>query len=561
MPIWGVSMTDTIIQKKLLNSKFKLIIISLLAFLLLLLLGFLLVIYFTLSRDGAYRGVFIDGKNVDKMSYDQIYQFFDSSYTDQLKNVELTLENGDYSTNFNLLDLGVSYNIDKAATQALHVGRQGNIFGRFFEIKRIKKKNMNIELDYSLNSAALENMINDFYDKTLIPVNESYLNFEDKKVTLIMGHPGKSLDIEKFRSVVDNSIKSLKGGIFNISPLVIEPEEIRVDKIYNEISCEPVNAKATAKDGQVVITPHVYGRRIDKSNLSDIIEKHKNDFGAKVELPVVFEDPELKTEQAQAMLFRDTLATSNTNFSTSTQNNYNRGINMQIASSKINGTVLGPGEIFSFNDVVGPRTVQNGYKTAKEYVSGKIVDGIGGGVCQVSSTLYNAVLFSDLETVFRQNHMFSIGYLPLGRDAAVAYSDLDFKFKNNTNWPIKIEAAVKNNTVSFSIRGTQEQPGKTIELSHVQIRSTPAPIQYIDDPNLEEGQTVVIQSGQAGYVVDTYKTVKINGVVQSKNKLHTSTYSTYKTIIKRGTKRVEPALLDLPESQDTPEDIIDETPA
>jgi len=110
------------------------------------------------------------------------------------------------------------------------------------------------------------------------------------------------------------------------------------------------------------------------------------------------------------------------------------------------------GEVFSFNDVVGPRTVANGFKIAKEYVNGKIVDGVGGGVCQVSSTLYSAVLFADLETVERQNHMFTVSYIPLGRDAAVAYNELDFKFKNNTNWPIKIVSSVKNNTYLYNLR-------------------------------------------------------------------------------------------------------------
>ncbi len=535
-------MTDAVVQKKSFNSKARIILISLSILLAALLLVSFFAIFFTLSYDKTHKGVFINGIDVGKMSYEEIYNRLNSNYTEKLKDTKIVLKKGDISEEFSLSQINVQYNIEEAAQKALEVGRKGNVFQRLSSIISAKRKGLNIDLSYSFDSNSVKNIIDSFYSKTLNPVKETDISIEESKVILQIGRPGESIDTEKAQEIIENSIKTCTGGTFEIPSVTIMPKSVDADEIYNKIVSEPVNAKATVENNKVVVTPHIRGRKIDKSELLKILSENQDKTGAEITLPVTFEEPEIDTAKANSMLFKDKLSTASTHFSTSGTNNYNRGINISIAASKINGKILAPGEVFSFNEVVGPRTVQNGYKTAAEYVNGKIVDGIGGGVCQVSSTLYNAVLFADLETVYRQNHMFSVSYLPLGRDAAVSYNDLDFKFKNNTNWPIKIESSVKNNTITFTIHGTQEQPGKTVELSHVQISYTPAPVQYIDDPSLPEGQTVVVQSGHSGYVVDTYKTVKINGNVVSKTKLHRSTYATYKTIIKRGTKKAAPTV-------------------
>ncbi|NLP14350.1 MAG: vanomycin resistance protein VanB [Clostridium sp.] len=552
-------MTDTVVQKKNFNSKARIILISLLILLAILLVVSSFAIYFTLSYDKTHNGIFINDIDVGKMSYEDICNYLNSNYTGKLEDTKVVLKKGDITEEFSLLQLNVQYDIEDAAEKALEVGRNGNVFQRLSNIIRTKLNGLNIDLSYSFDANSVNNIIESFYSKTLIPVKETDVSIEESKVILQTGHPGESIDTEKAHEIVENSIKTCTGGTFDIPSVTIMPKSIDADEIYNKIVCEPSNAKATVEDNKVVVIPHVPGRKIDKSELLSLIDKHQDETDTQIILPVAFEEPEIKADEVNSLLFRDKLASATTHFSTSGQNNYNRGINISISASKINGTILEPGGVFSFNDVVGPRTVQNGYKTAKEYVAGKIVDGIGGGVCQVSSTLYNAVLFSDLETVYRKNHMFSVGYLPLGRDAAVSYNDLDFKFKNNTNWPIKIEANVKNNAITFTIHGTQEQPGKTVELSHVHISSNPAPVEYINDPNLEEGQTVVIQSGHSGYVVDTYKTIKIDGTVVSKTKLHRSTYSPYKTIIKRGTKKATPSE-PVPQPTSKPaNEVVDET--
>ena len=228
---------------------------------------------------------------------------------------------------------------------------------------------------------------------------------------------------------------------------------------------------------------------------------------------------------ATSMLFRDELASAATSFSTGTVNGQNRKFNMQLAVKNIDQLILLPGEEFSYNKVVGPRDVEHGYKTAHVYIRGRIEDGIGGGICQVSSTMYNAVLTADLEVSERRNHSFTVGYVPLGQDATAFYGGTDFRFVNSTKWPIKLLAQVSGNKIFFSIMGTNENPGKTVIISNKILSKTPFTVSTTIDPTLPSGTTRELQEGLDGYVVETFKTIKIDGKVISQKKLHTSRYN------------------------------------
>lgn len=531
-------MTDPVVQKKSLKIKAKILIFSLLLLTAAALLACSFFIYSILSYDRVYNGVSVNGIDVSKMSYTEVYNLLDSEYSTKADGIKVILKNKELIQQIDLSQINVRFDVESAAKRALAVGRRGNIFHRLFEAYNTNKDGVRLDLDYSYDTNSVRNTIDNFHSRTLVTVKEADLFIHESSTVLRTGHPGESIDREKTKELIDNSIKTCTGGTFDVPLKVTMPSSINVDDIYNQIINEVKDAKVIVENNNTVIIPHTIGRQIDKAQLFSVIKEHEKTYDTDLLLPVTFIQPKIKTYDINNMLFRDVLAASTTKFSTSTQNNYNRGINIKVAASKINGIILGPGEEFSFNKVVGPRTVENGYQVAKEYFRGKIIDGIGGGVCQVSTTLYNAVLFSDLETVFRKNHMFTVGYVPLGRDAAVSYNDLDFKFKNNSNWPIKIESTVsKNNRITFKIFGTNEQSEKSIEISHVQISTKPAPVKYVNDPSLEEGKTVVFQEGMSGYVVDTFKIVKIGDSIVSKTKLHRSTYVPYERIIKKGTKK------------------------
>jgi hypothetical protein len=237
---------------------------------------------------------------------------------------------------------------------------------------------------------------------------------------------------------------------------------------------------------------------------------------------------------------------------------------MEIAAGKIDNLILAPGEEFSYNRIVGPRDIEHGYKEAHVFSGGKVIDGVGGGICQVSSTMYAAVLKADLKVTERRNHSFIVGYVPLGQDATAYYGGTDFRFVNSTNWPIQLSVKVSGNKVNFTIKGTNETPEKTVIISNKILSETPFETRYTDDPTLPAGTTKVLQEGSKGYVVETYKTIKINGKVISQSLVNKSTYKPCTEEVLRGTKSTGSGKAQqgsVPSTEvKTPIDIIDAPP-
>lgn len=202
----------------------------------------------------------------------------------------------------------------------------------------------------------------------------------------------------------------------------------------------------------------------------------------------------------------------------------------------MNGKVLLVGETFSYNQTLGPRTAAAGYRNGKIYSGGKVVDGIGGGICQISSTLYNAVLLANLEIVERRNHQFVTSYVGAGRDATVVYGAIDFKFKNTRKYPIKIQASAKNGIATVSIYGIKEENEYDFKFSTKTVATIPYSTQYVEDNTLNVGTEVVEQKGANGIKTQTYITKMLNGKVISTKLLSSDTYNAMVRIVKKGTK-------------------------
>ena len=539
----GVDLMDPEVQKQRSGIRPKnVIIISLVTFILLMLAVAGQFTYAVLKYDRVYRGVHINGNDVSGMYKEEITSLLEKRYQDAADGLELTLKADDKSKVIRFKDINAGFEYDKAAEEAFSVGRSGNILNRFYEIFASVREGTKIKLSVSYDMEKAESLMQEFYDETLISVKEADVLIQDDRVMVRSGHHGRNIDKNKALKSIDNSIKSFKSAEIEVPVEITYPGKINADDLLPQINREARDAAIKVENNVVSIIPHVSGRNIDKKILESIIAGMEKNENAEKVIPVVCTEPATTTEVVSQLLFRDTLASMTTAFSTSDQNDKNRAENIKIAVSKINNKILAPGETFSFNEIVGPRTEAGGFKIAHTYVRGKIVDGIGGGICQVSSTLYNAVLLSDLEVLERRNHMFTVGYVPRGRDATVSYGDVDFRFKNSTNWPIRIEAGVtKGNKLYFKLIGTNEAPGKTIEIINTTLKTTEFNTVYIDDPNLPDGQTQVKQKGMTGYVVDTYKVVKQDGKVMSQTKLHTSVYKPLDQEILKGTKKTQAA--------------------
>jgi vancomycin resistance protein YoaR len=205
----------------------------------------------------------------------------------------------------------------------------------------------------------------------------------------------------------------------------------------------------------------------------------------------------------------------------------------------LDGTLVRPGEIFSLNKTTGPREPENGFREAQIILNGELVPGVGGGVCQFGTTLFNTLFFAGLEIKERHNHSLYISHYPVGRDATVYYGALDLRFRNDTPYGILLKAGVNKKSLSISIYSSPLDRNVSYETSG-RRNPKPAPNKYVDDPTLPAGQEVVQEPGEPGFDITVIRVVK-QGDMTIHRDTFVSKYLPWKRIIRRGTGAPAPA--------------------
>lgn len=307
---------------------------------------------------------------------------------------------------------------------------------------------------------------------------------------------------------------------------VLAPEQVR-----DYVTTECVKFDSEAKDatlkrvnGSFEIVDGNTGTKLDVDGsvqmIMDFIENEWNKENGTITLPVETDYPRGSEEELSRV--KDVLGTFTTSYSTSGPS---RSQNVANGAKLINGTVLYPGDTFSAYEVVSPFTTENGYEMAGSYLNGKVVDSLGGGICQVSTTLYNAVLLSELEVVERSNHSMIVTYVDPSADAAIAGTYKDFKFKNNTDAPIYIEGTTANKQITFTIYGEETRPAnRTIKYVSQTLSTTEPGVVIVADPGQPIGYRIV-EGAHRGIQAELYKHVYVNGVEESVTKVNKSTYN------------------------------------
>ncbi len=292
---------------------------------------------------------------------------------------------------------------------------------------------------------------------------------------------------------------------------------ITASEIAEKINTPVTDARIDEQDGKKVVVPHQVGLSVEEEVLAQMLENGELEFS----VPVTVLKPSVYTDDLSTDAFPHRLAAYSTNYN---EGEVSRSSNVKLAAQKVNGTVLNSGDIFSFNQVVGKRSYENGFRDAKIFLSDKVVDGTGGGICQVSSTIYPAALYSDLKIVERRNHNFVVSYAKPGIDATVVYGSIDFKFENNKQNPIKIKAFASDGVMTVEIWGTKEN-NNTVELTTEHLGSYGRGVKYEYNESLAPGEKVVTQSGYDGLKVNSYRIVKDeNGAVIRTDNLGVSNY-------------------------------------
>lgn len=314
-------------------------------------------------------------------------------------------------------------------------------------------------------------------------------------------------------------------------------EKIRsfLESIKNNFSIEPKNAIIQRINQEFIIEKEVAGIQLDIENtmmtLLDIISQGEEELLIQAQVQEVV--PTVTTEYYEVI--KEPLGLFYTTFNGA---DTLRTENLRVGASKINGTILHPNEMMSVHDTLSPITAANGYKEAPIIVNGEIEDGMGGGICQIATTLYNAVLLSELEVLERRNHSIPVSYIEKGKDAALFGDILDLKFKNNTEYPIYIESYVDGNKLYMNIYGyDQREANRRLEFESVVLGSVnPPPAKLVYDNTMAKGQRKVQQKEIPGYKVKLYKNIYINDVFVEKVLVNYSEYRATPAIIKVGTK-------------------------
>ena len=304
-------------------------------------------------------------------------------------------------------------------------------------------------------------------------------------------------------------------------------QPLDLEAMAASFSAEPSQARYDKETGQVV--DGEVGVIVDSEAARLVLESAA--AGETVRLPAEIVFPALTAQELEAVLFRDLLGTTTTNVSgSSTRRN-----NVRLSGEAVNGTILNDGEEFDYNKVVGERTVERGYGAAATYVNGETVDTVGGGICQTSSTVYLAALLSNLEIVERYNHRYWPGYITLGMDATVSWGGPEFRFRNNTGYPIRIDVVYKDSQITVSIYGTKTDD-TYVEMTREVLSTTSYDTEYVETDELPYGTEKQKQNGYTGYVVQTYRNVyNGDGTLLSSTPEAKSNYSSRNQIILVGT--------------------------
>ncbi len=487
------------ILKKFKNSNILLIYVILVAIFMGIILASAVLFYFHEQNSTVIQsGVFIKGINVSGLTKEEAILLVTKELQDQMNDhIVLTYKNNEYYLEVEQIE--AKFDIESSVTFALSVAKSGNFFQDMQEYVSILMRKINIEPVLTYNEEALDKYLKNIEANLPDQLEQSSYYIEDDTLVITNGVNGAGIYMDELKETIIHAIQDISytKRYICIPTYIQYPDAIDVDAIHDEIYRHAENAYFTTEP--YAVYAEVIGIDFDTEKMKEKIDRQKDAEEYTIDLDYTV--PEVTVDDIGMEAFPDRLATFSTNYAIT---NRDRTINLTLASHKINGTVVMPGETFSYNKVVGKRTIAAGYKEAAIYENGQVSSGLGGGICQISTTLYNAVVAADMEIVSRRNHMFVPSYITAGKDATVVWGSTDFKFKNTRDYPIKITSSVENGVASVSVYGLKKGTEYNISI-----------------------ETKTIKKTSKDMVVDAYKVYRLNGDIKRSEKLSRDTYLTH----------------------------------
>lgn len=410
------------------------------------------------------KNIYIGDVNIGGMTEEEAYAaVIDSGWEESVrKSLTINALDGKVASELDYFQAGAQITAREAVSNAFEYGHTANWYSNLysyvygnFNARRADINESNLNMDYI--DEKLAEFAKDFNE--YMSDSDYVLDYESATISFHKGSGQITADLNVLRDI---AVAGFEGDntdtVYDISKLRTSAPDFKT--LSEELNVEVHNAEFDLETYEIL--PDTKGYILDPEKAGEIWNATAN--GEYAVIPIEVNEPEVTTEYLTSLMYRDLLGTTTTYFSGSTSERIN---NIGLAVSKINGTILFPGDVFSYNGTVGQRTKEAGFQLAGAYQDGQVVQELGGGICQVSSTLYATTMRAQMETVERTCHQFRVDYLDPGYDATVSWPDVDFKFKNCRDFPIKIVAytSEKERSVTIEIWGTNLD-GTYCELSY-----------------------------------------------------------------------------------------------
>lgn len=487
--------------------------------------------------DKVYPGVTISGLDASGLSRSELMARLTDRFSHETSGSQLTIQIGDESVSLDISQADARFDAAGSVQAAYSYGRNGSFFSRIGAVWNAWRRGVDLSPAVSVDEAKLRALVTALASRLNRPVTQPSYTLQDDKLLLDRGESGRAVHPEELTRLVLDAVLRGTATPLSYEPQVVQPDDVTLAELkalVDRPAREPsLDLTADPKGG--VVLPAQSGVTLDLDAAQRALDAAP-EGSRTIELPITLEPTKHTTEEFQAALFRDELAKASTTFNASLAG---RSTNVRLATEHCDGVILNPGDTFSYNQTVGPRTYERGFKDAIVYVGASAEDGVGGGICQVSSTIYYAVLRADLEIVERSAHSRMVTYVPLGEDATVAWGSKDFRFKNNTDYPIRVDTVAGKSSITIRLIGTKTSD-KTVKMETKTLSKTPFGVKYVLNPELPLGTEKVKSNGYTGYATETWRVVYENGKEVSRTFENKSTYKMYDKIIEHNPKPVEP---------------------
>lgn len=498
------------------------------------------------NSDEILSGVTCAGYDLSGMTVDEASSVLSDAVSSSSKKT-LTIKTDDDSFTATYSDLGVSFNCAETANNAYSYGHSGFFKSIIPSLRSIFGFETKIELVSTINNRMFNKIMSENTDYDISV--ESTFVLEDNAIKVTNGKSAYTVNPVKARDELSFMMKNLDFSTLTLTKAYIDPIPLDIQTIIEDYSNEPKDASYQRNEnGEIYVTPGNDQVIVDKKEALEIINSHTAE-GETYSIPAKVNFASYTSSELEEALFRDTLSSYTTSYSTS---DANRSHNVALAAKSLDGKILLPGESLSYNDTLGKRTAEAGYKMAGAYANGQTVQEYGGGICQVSSTLYNAVLLANLKVDSRTCHMFKVAYVPLGRDATVDYGTVDFVFSNDTPYPIKLSCiTTPSKQVICNISGTKTE-NFTVTLEMTDYSTVPFSTKTEEDSEMPEGTEKYTEKGSDGARCKIYRVVSVDGKEVSRTLESSSYYMPHNAVLVVGTKKAEDALGETIVSPDEP---------